>query len=399
MSNAVTRQLSAALTITARIIRQRVRDRSAILFAVVTPLGLALAFALLIPNQFSSFHTSFVVVDQDGGQLATTLVDDVLGHLQTAGVADIRRVDSPAEATAAVKAGTAGAGILIPAGFTSAVMAGRPTQIAILSGAFPVSVEIARSSIGAFASDVGAAQLIIATTATTVGPADATTIRQAQAAVHEPSPIAIVDSQTDTLQADLATFYGAAMAIMFVFFATQYGALAILADRAVGTLNRLLAAPITPAAIILGSSLAGFVLGIVSMTILVVATSLFVHASWGPPALVAILLVAAVVAAMGISTLLATLARNPRQAGGLNAIVAISMSAIGGVFIPLNQAPAVLTTVSQITPHAWFLRGVNTLAGPNPGLIDIAQPVIVLLLMGMVTGGIGLARARQSLVA
>lgn len=393
------RQLSAALTITVRIIRQRVRDRSAILFAVVTPLGLALAFSLLIPDQFSSFHTSFVVVDQDGGQLATTLVDDVLGHLQTAGVADIRRVASAAEATADVKAGNAGAGILIPAGFTAAINGGRPAQIVVLSGAFPVSVEIARSSVDAFASDVGATQLIVATTATTRGPADAATIQQAQAAVHEPSPIAVVSSQTDDLQANLATFYGAAMAIMFVFFATQYGALAILADREVGTLNRLLAAPISAAAIILGSSLAGFVLGLVSMTVLVLATTVFVHASWGPPVLVAVLLVAAVVAAMGISTLVATLARNPRQAGGLNAIVAISMSAIGGVFIPLNQAPAILTTISQITPHAWFLRGINTLAGPSPGFPDIALPVMVLLLMGVVTGGIGLARARRSLVA
>lgn len=392
------RQLSAALTITARIIRQRVRDRSAIIFAVVTPLGLALAFSFLIPNQFSSFHTNFVVVDQDGGQLATALVDDVLGQLQTAGVADIRRVDSTAEASAAVKAGNAGAGILIPAGFTDAVMTGRPAQIRILSGGFPVSVEIVRSTVDAFASDVGATQLMVATLATTSGVADASTIQQAQAAVHEAGPIAIVDSQTDNLQADLATFYGAAMAIMFVFFATQYGALAILADREFGTLNRLLAAPVTPATIILGSSLAGFVLGLVSMTVMVVATTLLVHASWGPPALVAVLLVAAVVAAMGISTLVATLARNTRQAAGLNAIVAISMAAIGGVFIPLSQAPAILTTISQITPHAWFLRGVNTLAGPGAGFSGIAQSVIVLLLMGVVTGGVGLARARRSLV-
>ncbi len=393
------RQLSVALVIAARIIRQRVRDRSAIMFAIVTPLGLAVAFSFLIPNEYSSLHTRVVVVDDDHGQLAATLVDDVLGHLQSIGVADIARLGTTAEAAADVKAGNAGAGVLIPAGFTDAVMAGRPAEIRILSGEYPISVEVARSAVGAFASDVGAAQLMVATTAATGGQANAATVARAQAAVHEPGPIAVVDSRTNSLQADLATFYGAAMAIMFVFFATQYGALAILADREVGTLNRLLAAPITPAAIILGSSLAGFVLGLVSMTVLVVATTLFVHASWGPPVLVAALLVAAVIAAMGISTLAATLARNPRQAGGLNAIVAISMAAIGGVFIPLSQAPAALSSISQITPHAWFLRGINTLAGPNPGFSDIAQPLFVLLLMGALTGGIGLARARRSLVA
>ena len=97
----------------------------------------------------------------------------------------------------------------------------------------------------------------------------------------------------------MATFYGAAMAIMFVFFATQYGALALLAERRDGTLARLLAAPVAPAAIVLGGSLAGMVLGLVAMTTLVVATTVLVHASWGPPVLLAVLLIAAVIAATG----------------------------------------------------------------------------------------------------
>ena len=70
--------LRAARFITARIVRQRIRDRSAILFAILTPLGLALAFATLIPNDFSTFHTSFAVVDNDHGTLARALVDDAL---------------------------------------------------------------------------------------------------------------------------------------------------------------------------------------------------------------------------------------------------------------------------------------------------------------------------------
>jgi ABC-2 type transport system permease protein len=257
---------------------------------------------------------------------------------------------------------------------------------------------VVRATVEGFASSIGAVQLMVATTVATGQPADDATIQRALAAVQEASPIGVVDDRTDRLQASLGTFYGAAMAIMFVFFATQYGALAILADRQVGTLNRLLAAPISPAAIVLGASLAGFALGLVSMTVLVVATTAFVGASWGPPLLVAMLVLCAVVAAMGISTVLASVARTPQQAGGLNAIVAISMSAIGGVFIPLSQAPPSLQTVAAITPHAWFIRGVNSLAGSNPDLASIAPSVAVLVAMGVVTGAIGLARAGRSLV-
>jgi ABC-2 type transport system permease protein len=390
--------LSAAFTIAARILRQRLRDRSALVFSVVTPLGLALAFSLLIPNDFASFHTRFVVVDNDGGEVAGILVNDVLGQLQTAGVADIDRVADEAAATAAVKDETAGAAIIIPAGLTDAVHRGAPAEVRVLSGVFPTSVAIARAAVGRFASDIGAVQLMVATTAASGGTVDAATLQRATDAVQDPSPITVAEAATQRLQASLATFYGAAMAIMFVFFATQYGALAILTDRQVGTLNRLLAAPITPAAIVLGSSLAGFALGLVSMTVLVLATTLFVGASWGPPLLVGALVLAAVVAAMGISALVASVGRTPQQAGGLNALLAISMAAIGGVFIPLSKAPATLQTLSQITPHSWFIRGLNSLAGSGAGLVDIAQPLAVLLAMGLVTGAIGLARARRSLV-
>ena len=78
--------------------------------------------------------------------------------------------------------------------------------------------------------------------------------------------------------------------------------------------------------------------------------------------------------------------------------MALSLAAIGGVFIPLSQAPEGLVVVSQITPHYWFLRGISSLASPTAGLADIAPSVAVLLAMGAVLGAIGLARARRALV-
>jgi ABC-2 type transport system permease protein len=253
--------------------------------------------------------------------------------------------------------------------------------------------------VARFADAVGAAQLTVATIGATGGTVDPATLAAIQQMVQGESPIAVDAQSAARVQAGLATFYGAAMAIMFVFFATQYGALAILTERREGTLNRLLAAPIAPASIILGGAIAGLVLGFIAMTVLVVATTLVSHASWGPPPLVALLLAAAVVAAMGISTIVATLAKTVEQAGGLNAIVALSMAAIGGVFIPLSQAPELMTRVSLITPHAWFLRAIDALSGPAPDVVDILPSVAVLLAMGVVTGAIGLARARRALVA
>jgi ABC-2 type transport system permease protein len=390
--------MRAALIIAGRILRQRLRDRSAIVFAVVTPLGLAIAFSFLIPNDFTEYHTHFVVVNQDDGHVGATFVNDALGGVVSSGVADVTESTSEAEAADQVRAGEAGVAIVIPPGFSDAVETGTPTQITLVKGDYAVAFEIARSVVSQFADTIGSVQLMVATTAATGGSVDQATIAQAQAAMSDAAPIASVNATTELLQANLATFYGAAMAIMFVFFATQYGSLALLADQEQGTMPRLLAAPIRPATIIFGASIAGLVLGLVSMTVLWVATTFLVHASWGSPPLVAALILAAVIAAMGISALVATIARTPRQAGALNAIVALSLAAIGGVFIPLSQAPESLVVISQITPHYWFLRGINSLAASTTGFVDILPSILVLVGMGVVLGGIGLVRAARSLV-
>jgi ABC-2 type transport system permease protein len=390
--------MPVSLVIAGRILRQRLRDRSAIIFAVLTPLGLALAFAAVIPDFTSTFHTTVAVVDEDGGAAAQALVQGPLDGLVKAGIADVRRLDNEADARYAVSAEQAGAAIVIPAGFSDAVHNGTPTQIRILGGSSPISREVVRATVASFANVVGAAQLTLQTVAATGGTIDAATQDRVRTAVLTSSPIAVTDATAARRQASIATFYAAAMAIMFVFFATQYGALTILAERQHGTLNRLLAAPIRQGSLILGSSLAGFALGLLAMSVLAAATTLIAHADWGPPPLVAALIVAAAVSAVGISMLVATLAKTVEQAAGLNAIIALCMSAIGGVFIPLSQAPELLARLSLITPHAWFLRAIDTLSVPGSGLANIAPSLAALVVMGVVTGTIGVARARGALV-
>ncbi|HEX7473347.1 MAG TPA: ABC transporter permease, partial [Candidatus Limnocylindrales bacterium] len=183
--------MGAALIIARRILVQRFRDRSAIVFAILTPLGLAIAFSALISGSSDSFHTTFAVVDGDRGALSQVLVGDVLGGLSKAGVADVESVATEAAARDAVSSGRAGAAIVIPAGLSASIQAGQATQIRILGGSGPFAREVAQAAVGGFAHQVGALQLTIATSVATGGSADAATVTAATAAVHEPSPIAV----------------------------------------------------------------------------------------------------------------------------------------------------------------------------------------------------------------
>ena len=389
--------MNAALVIAARALRQRIRSRSALMFGIIVPLGLAAAFSLLIP-QGSSYHVTYAVYDGDGGQMAQLLVDHALGGLEQAGVATVNAVPSESAAIAALDDGKTAAAIIIPNGFTSAITAGKATEVRIVAQpGTDIAVTIARSAVGGFATQVGAIQLAVATSTAGGAAVDA---EQAAAAVQAaPSAIATSVTDTDRREADNPTFYAAGMAIMFVFFTTISGPIGLLIERRTGTLSRLLAAPIRPASILLGNAIAAFVLGLVSMTVMVVATSLLLHANWGPPPLVALLVVTAVIAATGLSILVCTLARTEDQAGGWNGILAITMAMLGGAMIPLQQAPQLLLQLGRITPHAWFLAAINTMAGSGVGIADVLPSLVFLTAFGVIAAALGLFRARGFLVA
>ncbi|HSK52996.1 MAG TPA: ABC transporter permease, partial [Clostridia bacterium] len=298
--------------------------------------------------------------------------------------------------------GSTSVAILIPAGFSDAIAAGRPTAIRLVGLAeAPIGAQIAKSIVGGFAAEVGAVQLAVLTADDwqpgRPPPAiDPATVAGVQAV---PAPITLTDTELERRQADTTTFYAAAMSIMFVFFTTIHGPLGILGERRVGTLPRLLAAPIRPGSIVFGAALVSFVLGLVSMAVLVVGTTLLLGASWGPPAFVAVLCLAAVVAALGMSMLVCTFARTDEQAGGWNAMLAITMAILGGAMVPLTHAPELLHALGRITPHAWFLEAIDTMSAAGSTFADIVPSVAVLALFGLVTGAIALARAPRFLVA
>lgn len=387
--------MSAALVIAAKDLRQKLRDRSVLLMAVMAPLGLAFLFSTMIPDQ-DTFHTTYAVVDLDGGEVARGLVDGPLAGLEAAGVADLVTKATEADARAAVDAGDVAAAIVIPVGFTVAVQAGQPAELLVIGGPSSLSAEIARSVLVGFGSQVTAVQVAVGTAIAVSGapPNPALARELAAAAIAAAAPIEIGAGETADRTASSKTFYGASMAVMFVFFAAQFGVLGLLAERRNGTLARMLAAPIAPATILLGKVIVSLAVASISMAVIVVATTLLLGADWGDPLAVAALIGATALAATGIATLIVGFARTEEQASGFIAVAALTLAVFGGSFFRMSQAPEGMAALSVITPHAWFLRGINDLAAGG-GIAAVAPSLGVLVTVGLVTGGIGLLRARQ----
>ncbi len=387
--------MRSAILIAAKDFRQGLRNRSVIMFAVVAPLGLAVIFSQLLAG-VTEFKVTYVVADLDGGDLARTFRQDVLGSLVSAKLATVDDVATADAARSSVESTAADAAFIIPVGFSTEIASGQRTTIEVVGAKDAgLATEIARSVASRFADGVAGAQLAVLTVGDLQGRAPTPAELQAIIAAARTPSLQLADVATSLRQLSQSTYFSASMAILFLFFAAQVGVVSLIEERRQGTLGRMLAGPVAPSAILLGKTLASFATGVTALVILVAATTALLGADWGPTIGVAAMILAAVVAAIGITTLVTSFMSTQDSAGAANGAVAITLGILGGTFAPMSQAPDLMSTLSLMTPHAWFLRGLGDMHGAGASAVDGLPAIAVLLAMGLVTGAIGFARARR----
>jgi ABC-2 type transport system permease protein len=353
--------MRASALLLAKDLRSRLRDRSVLLFGLVVPLGLTVLFSGIFPD-LDDLQIVAAVLDEDGSEVAAGFVDGVLPALVEDGVIVLDEPPPDAEAArTAMESGDLDAVWVIPAGFGEAVTAGRSAQLEVLVNPDRVlQGEVARGVAEAYTSRLETVALAAATASVTSGAIEPGVLEQVvQVASAAPPALSVVGTATADRQLDPVSYLAAGMAAFFVFFTVQYGVTGLLEEERLGTLPRLLAAPIPPWSVQAGKAIGAAILGLVSLTVLAIASALLLDARWGPPGAVAILLVALVMAAVGLMGLVGAFARSVEQAGNAQAIVALVLGMAGGVFFPLPSDNLLLQVLGAASPHAWFLRGLG----------------------------------------
>ena len=152
------------------------------------------------------------------------------------------------------------------------------------------------------------------------------------------------------------------MAILFLFFTVGIGARSLLVERAQGTLTRVLAAPVGRRTVLAGGAAATFVIGVASVSVVLLASTALLGASWGHPAVVIALVIALTFMATALTYLISTVSRTEEQANGYTSLVALGLALIGGSFFPLSNAPPALRRLSQLTPNGHAMQEFTDLA-------------------------------------
>lgn len=389
------------------------RDKAALIFMLLAPFLLTLGLGF-VTGQFGSSgggiaNIPVVLVDQDGGELGSALVEifqsEDLSDLVTATV-----LDDPAVARQQVDDDLVAAAVIIPDGFTESILPaegqtepGETIQLVIYGNPTrPTSVGvvktileefIARLEVGRVGGTVAITQLL---TSGLVPPEQAQAIavemgqRQAES-LAESNAISLTTNVASEAASDFnpLAYIAPGMALMFLMYTVSNGGRTLLVERNQGTLPRLLVSP-TNSAQVLGGKIFGIYLsGVVQMLILIIASTLFFQLQWGDPLAVLALVLAAVFGACGWGMLITALAKRPSQIAAIGSAIMLTFGILGGSFFSLSFAPGWIKWVSRITPNAWGLDGFNILA-LGGGLNLILEPIAGLLVMGVVLFAVSL---------
>lgn len=369
--------IRSMLLIAGKDLRLRVRDRSVFIIGLIAPAALALIFTVVFGDALDpgggGFHVTYGYVDLDDSAASRGLAG-VLDELGETDQFDVERLGSVAAVESAIENDEVSAAFVVPAGFSEGVSGGGATLQVIGDVDATTGTGIATAIAEAYASSVERVTLTVA--ASVAGGADPASVPEiVSTASAQRTPAVVEDIAAEIRQMDGTTFAMAGMAVFFLFFTVQFGVTSLLEERELGTWNRLMAAPLTRGTAIGAKALVSFVLGVVSMTVLMIGADLGLGADWGDPVAVGALVVAGVGAATAIMALVASFARTPEGAGNIQSIIAVSLGMLGGAFFPVGSDGGLLASLSLLTPHAWFLRGLNDLAGG--GGVEVVVPSLL----------------------
>jgi ABC-2 type transport system permease protein len=383
--------MGAAWTIAVKDLKQRLRDRSAIIVGVIAPLALAAIFSFVFnPIEDFEFSADYVVVDQDGGPAARLFIDQVLGGMAADDTITVEELDTIEAARVLVDVEvdpfaedveSADAAFILPTGFSASVASPDPAAMEVLAGrgsgtAAGVAVAIAEQ----YASQLQTARVSTATAEFYGLEGDRGEIGLRALAV--PNLATVADAEATSKILNGTTFYAAGLAIFFLFFTVQFGVNGLLEDRHAGPLRRLLAAQIPKLSIAPRKA---------------ITAAIMFGAEWGSPLGVFLLIVGGIFAAIGIMGIVGAFARTAEQAQVYSSIIAVVLGFMGGTFFPVGQSGGLLAKLRFVTPHAWFMQGLGDLAGGS--VSDVFPAVLALVVFGVVCGALAAFGVRRGMTA
>ncbi len=320
---------------------------------------------------------------------------------------DIQQFESLKEAEAQVAEGDLSAAIHFPADFSASINAYQPTRVSVIvDPAQPESASIVTGIMNQVVDEVtiwGEVQYGIRSMFDASGLLEGVSpderrgleamnlgvIMTRLGEMRRDPLISVVSEDLEGVQSEdwldaFLAYIFSGYVVMFIFFIVPMASESILQEREVGTLRRLIAAPIPGAAVITGKLLAYMALPCLQAILLFGVASIFFDVWLGsaPLALVVLTLVTAMTAA-AFGLLIASFAKSSSQAGNLGTAAGFILAIVGGA-VPIGERAftrmgGFISILSRLAPQAHALEGYLKLIADGGGFGAILPELGILL--------------------
>ncbi len=366
-------------------LRLTLRDRPAFFWLVLLPVAMMWIFGGL-GSQRPLPRVGLGLDDRDRGWVARALVEE----LRDGGIL----LSDPA--TRAEGQAAPPRTLVIPDGFTAAVLAGRPRTLRLehVPGSneefgFAAEVQLTRAIVRTLGR---LAEMGQAARTSDMGDGAAALQRFRELAQREPLVRvgASIAGAGRPVPGGLAQSVPGALTFTVLMMVSIYGAVFLTLEKRGGVLRRQAAAPLTPATLLLGKLAGRLLIAGLQIAVLLSAGRFVFGISWGAsPAGLVLLASSFALAVAGLAVLLGAVLSTPAQASIVGWSVAMVQAALGGCWWPSEVMPGWLRTVSHALPTAWAMDGFHALISFGRGAEAVIVPSLVLAGFGLLFTALG----------
>jgi linearmycin/streptolysin S transport system permease protein len=407
-----------ALSVAFKDLQILFKDRGAMLQMFLIPLAFIFAISMAVPPiDTAEKPATLPVVNLDpGGEASQALIDG----LNADGKVQVE-LHRQAEAQALLEARTIYNLLTIPAGFSQDTAAGNPVTLRLLNhpNADPTNTALLLRVINGVAqrtslqaeliaslSQMGDMQPAGSAEAQAFSPENSVAQAKSQFERSKTSPLVVLEKtepqalgeaikNPSWVQQNIPGY-----TLIMVFGIAVVTAMSIYNEKKVGSFHRLLASPISKAALLAGKMLPNFIMALILIAVLF-AVSILVLPILGVERvtlghdILAFVVVSLMVALCSTSfgVFIAAITRTEGQINALGSIGIWLLGFLGGCLLP----PFVLEflglgAISRAVPHYWAITAYQDLMVRGRGLADITTPLLALLAFSAIFFAIGVWR-------
>jgi len=174
---------------------------------------------------------------------------------------------------------------------------------------------------------------------------------------------------------------------MTAMFGSINETMSIVWDKSLGVFDRILAAPVSSTSIIVGKTMAGAVMGVISALVLLVIGSSLFGVTWSNIIAILVIILLASFSFTGIGTIISGLASEPREAMMLSNLLRFPMMFLGGVFFPIQEMPMPLPYVARALPLTYATEALSSIQTGGSSIIFLDSIVLLAYTIGTILFG------------